>query len=312
MKLSDMKNKQTGQILAAQHVMVYGPPKSGKTWLIGCLAAAGYQLIWIDLENGKSTLFQLPDEALENITYVGVADTKDEPVAHATVDKLCRGGIFNICDIHGRVDCPLCKKAGAGFTQIDIPTEFTEATAKTIVVFDSGTQLSNSVVATVTKGKPADYQETIHDYRNAGNYLNRIFSYLQQAKFNFIITAHEIEAEREDGGIRIVPSIGTRAYAINCAKFFDHVVYMDKVNLKHKASSSTSFSNSILTGSRLNIAVESMPAGPDLAAIFEGKVMASKEADNSKAGGVLAGLQAGSQATKLNLASIGAGTGGKK
>lgn len=304
MKLSELKNKQTGKILAAQHVIVYGPPKSGKTWLIGCLAAAGYHLIWIDMENGKSTLFQLPDEALDNITYIGVADTKDEPIAHSTVDKLCRGGTFNLCDTHGRVDCPLCKKAGASFTTIEIPTEFTEESAKTIVVFDSGTQLSNSVVSTVTKGKPADYQETIHDYRNAGNYLNRIFSYLQQAKFNFIITAHEIEAEREDGGIRIVPSIGTRAYAINCAKFFDHVVYMDKVNLKHKASSSTAFSNSILTGSRLNIALESMQDGPNLAAIFEGKVAAPQEAANSKASGVLAGLQSNAT-TKLNLNNIG-------
>jgi hypothetical protein len=269
--LDTLKGEDDDVILTPQHVVLYSPPKAGKTQLIGELARKGFQLIWFDLENGKSTLLKLPREVLANILYIGVADVKDEPVAHSTIDKIVRGGNFNICDIHGRVDCPICKKEGAPFTAVSIPTKFTPESANIIVVADSATQLSISITNTILKGKPIDYQETLHDFRNQGNYLNRIFSYVQMAPFHFITTAHEIEAEREDGGMRIVPSIGSRNYAINCAKFFDHVVYMDKVNNRHRAYSSTQYSNSVLTGSRLDIAVEKMPV-PDLEAIFRGKI----------------------------------------
>ena len=37
-------------------VMVYGPPKSGKTALVGELAAHGYTLHWVDCEKGIKTL----------------------------------------------------------------------------------------------------------------------------------------------------------------------------------------------------------------------------------------------------------------
>ncbi len=282
--------EEDGSVSSPQHVMVYGPPKSGKTQLIGELATQGFKLIWFDLECGKSTLLKMPRETLKNIVYIGVQDTKDTPTAHATIDKIVRGGTFKICDEHGRVDCQLCKKDSSKlFSEVVIPSSWEEQHKKTIVVIDSGTQLSMSIIHTITLGKPADYQETIHDFRNQGNYLNRIFSYLQQARFNFVITAHEIEAEREDGGIRIVPSIGSRNYAINCSKFFDHVVYLDKVNCKHKASSSTSFSNSILTGSRLDVAIERMDA-PTLATIFSGHIEKQEEGKVEQAKTVLSGL----------------------
>ena len=257
-----------GAIQAPQHVCVYGPPKVGKTQLIGQLAIAGYKLIWFDLENGKATLLKMPREALANITYIGIKDVKEEPIGHATMDKIVRGGNFNICDYHGRIECPLCRKDSKPFTAVTIPTEFTPDGP--IIVMDSSTQLSMSTIHTVIKGKPADYQETIHDFRNQGNYLNRIYSYIQHAPFHFITTAHEIEAEREDGGIRIVPSIGSRNYAINCGKFFDHIIYLDKVNCKHKAASSTTYSNNILTGSRTDVAIEQM-AVASLEDIFSGR-----------------------------------------
>jgi hypothetical protein len=260
---------ETVHVPSPQHVCVYGSPKAGKTQLIGELALAGFKLIWFDLENGAETLRKMPQEALDNITHIGVRDVKDEPIAISTMDKIVRGGKFSLCDYHGRIDCPLCKKDGTGFTDVDIPTRWELAHADTIVVMDSATQLSFSVISHVIKGKPIDYQETLHDFRNQGNYLNRIFSYIQYAPFNFITTAHETEAEREDGSIRIVPSIGSRNYAINCGKFFDHVVYMDKINMKHKAFSSTQYSNSVLTGSRTDFAIEKQER-PDLVGIFRG------------------------------------------
>ena len=37
-------------------VMIYGPPKSGKTARVGSLAAQGFKLWWFDFENGVKTL----------------------------------------------------------------------------------------------------------------------------------------------------------------------------------------------------------------------------------------------------------------
>ena len=303
--MSKLISKQGQELTSPQHVCVYGPPKVGKTQLIGELALAGFKLIWFDLENGAETLRKMPQEALNNITYIGVRDVKDEPIAIATMDKIVRGGKYALCDYHGRIDCPVCKRAADSEPeiQVTIPTRFSAQDANTIIVMDSATQLSMSVINNVIKGKPIDYQETLHDFRNQGNYLNRIFSYIQYAPFHFITTAHETEAEREDGSIRIVPSIGSRNYAINCGKFFDHIVYMDKINMKHKAFSSTQYSNNVLTGSRTDVAIEKMER-PDLISIFRG-------GSNGSATGVAAVQSAGQSAgqsavTKTNnlLASL--------
>lgn len=268
--LDKLRDSSGNAILTPQHVCVYGAPKSGKTQLIGSLAKEGFKLIWFDLEKGVSTLLKpglLTDEELSRITYLPIVDTKEAPIAHATIDRIVRGGKFSICEEHGRIDCPLCKRDGSSFTDIDIPIKGFDP--NTIVVVDSFTQLSISVTNTILKDKSIDYQETLHDFRNQGNYLNRMFGYIQQAPFHIVGTAHETEAEREDGTTRIVPSIGSRNYAITCAKFFSDVVYMDKVNKEHKAFSLTNYSNKVLTGSRLEVNVGSS-GSPSLAGVFKG------------------------------------------
>jgi hypothetical protein len=255
----------------AQKVIVFGPPKVGKTELIGKLAAQ-FNLIWFDLESGVDTLRKLPTELKKKITVIRVRDTLEYPRAHATIDRVVKGGHFRICDAHGTVDCDTCQKnPEAKWTEIDIPTEYNEETSKTVVVIDSCSQLTISVNAVVTLGKSEQYKETFDDYMAQGKFLNRILSRIQQSPYHCVVTAHELLAEREDGNKKIVPSIGTGNYAVNCSKFFGHVVYLDKVNLKHKAYSDTSYSNNVITGSRLGVAVENMKA-PDLAAIFNGEI----------------------------------------
>ena len=52
MKLSKVDNNKH-----AQHVLVFGSPKSGKTQLIGELSKE-FNLIWFDIESGASTLLK--------------------------------------------------------------------------------------------------------------------------------------------------------------------------------------------------------------------------------------------------------------
>ena len=57
----------------AQHIVVFGDPKTGKTQLMGSLAAK-YKLLQIDIENGIITLTQLPVDWQDNIEVVQLPD----------------------------------------------------------------------------------------------------------------------------------------------------------------------------------------------------------------------------------------------
>lgn len=273
-KLSEMKGK------TAQKALVFGPPKTGKTQLIGGLSKE-FNIIWFDLEAGKDTLLKLPIEQQERITLISIQDTIEAPRAHATIDTIIKGGDFHICDNHGSVKCGICSKDDkAEWTDIHIPTSIADGGSETIIVIDSLSQLTTSINSTCNKhlnsaitidwAPSRKDKDSMAEYEFQMKYLNRIMSSIQNAPFHVACTAHEIEAEREDGGVRIVPSIGTKNYAINSAKYFGHVIYMDKINLQHKGFSDTGYSNRILTGSRLDVALEGMDE-MSLLPIFRGE-----------------------------------------
>lgn len=281
---------------SAQHVILFGPPKSGKTELLG-KCAEQFNIILFDLDDGKDTLLKLPEEWKERITVIPIKDTIETPRGHATIDKIVRGGDFHICDNHGSVDCIQCQKLpNAEWTDIHIPTSLADGGLETIVVIDSGSQLTSSINSTCNKHLGSSLtldwapsrkeKDSMAEYEFQAKYLNRIFSALQVAPYHVIVTAHEIEAEREDGSIKLVPSIGTKPYAVNVAKFFGHAIYMDKVNLKHRAFSDTGFSNKVLTGSRLDVALEGMQE-MSLLPIFRGEFNTGKQSRQEQAQHVL-------------------------
>lgn len=290
-KLSSIANSKH-----PQKVLVFGPPKSGKTQLLGELAEE-FNLIWFDIEHGADTLLKLPQEYKENIELISVQDTIDYPRAHATIDKIVKGGDFHICDDHGSIDCTICtKNMEASWSNIHIPTSISDGGTETIVVIDSASQLTTSVNSTCNKHLNSSItldwaptrkdKDSMAEYDYQMKYLNRIFSSIQNAPFHVAVTAHEIEAEREDGGVRIVPSIGTKNYAISVSKYFGHIIYMDKVNLQHKAYSDTAYSNKIITGSRLDVALEGMNK-MSLLPIFKGEAGVGKNQRQQQAGHVL-------------------------
>jgi AAA domain len=257
-----LAKKNAGKSLDPQKIMLFGGPKVGKTTLIGQLASK-FKLIYFDLENGSGSLWKLPDECLENITLVKVQSSYENPRAFATIDKIVKGGNFNICETHGTVDCVVCKKnPDAVFINVSIPTEVNEETLKTVVVIDSGTELSNMINFGVLKlagikinPDSEPYKEQFDEYGHYRKFLDNIFENIQHGKFNCIVTAHVCEILSNDRKrvVKIVPSIGTRPYASNVGKFFGHVIFGDVVNGKHKFQSSTGFSNIITTGSHFDI-----------------------------------------------------------
>lgn len=261
------------------HIIVYGPPKSGKTKLVGDLAKHGFHLHFFDLENGSSTLAtNLPVEFHDNVSVYAIPDTKDFPMAIETVLKVVRPGKYKICDTHGKVDCPLCGKILSikDMTRVGTFSEFDNQnlTDKDIVVYDSLTQLSNSAMNHVGLSKDDLWKPEWEHFRSQGQLLERVLSTIQNAPWHCIVITHEMSIEHDESTgskEKIIPVGGTRNFARTVPKYFDEVVYVEVKNLQHKASSSTTYSQNVLTGSRSNSVIEKQAAelgGSSLLPIF--------------------------------------------
>lgn len=235
-----------------KHILVYGPPKAGKTRMAGALAEAK-KLIWFDFERGHSTLFQLPREWQEKIEVIIIPDHRHYPMAIETALKVIKGAPVEICEEHGKVACPICAKANAPTTRVCLA----EADADTVVVFDSLTQLTNSAIANITKGKGDDYKLDWDDWGNLGKVMDTFLGYVQAAPYNVVCISHENMVDLVDGKKKIVPVAGTSNFSRNVAKYFDEVVYAYIENKKHKFASTTTFSNQVQTGGRSNFSLES-------------------------------------------------------
>lgn len=238
---------------AAQHTLVYGAPKTGKTELVGKLARARKLRIF-DLEKGVNTLLKLPTAYHENIELVQVSDSRTTPIAVETMLKVCTGNRVKICDVHGRVNCVACTKLAAEVTWTEVCLN--EDEPGIINVLDSATQLSNSVMAFICKAQSDDYQPTYHDYRYQGAVLDRIFGNIQNSKQDWIVISHEVMVTLQDGSEKLVPVGGTSNFSRTFAKYFDHVIYTEVKAKQHKMGSSTTYALNVLTGSRSNLAVE--------------------------------------------------------
>lgn len=244
--------KLTDKIVSQVHrVLIYGPPKTGKTELAGSVAAFK-NVIWFDLENGYTTLLKLPQEYKERIDIISLPDTRSYPIAIETCLKVIKGSKVTICEEHGKVGCPICTSKSLPSTTVELSTLGDD----TVVVFDSLTQLTTSAISHITKGKPEDYKLEYGDYANLGKLMEIFLSHIQQASYNVICISHETEAELEDGKVKLVPVAGTRAFSRNTAKYFDHVIYAEVKNKKHNFYSSTTSANNLNTGSRTGVALE--------------------------------------------------------
>lgn len=295
MKLSSITRK-------AVHILIYGPPKVGKTRLVGQLAKHGFRLHVFDFENGSLTLVRsIPSEFHDQVNIYKISDTKDFPIAIETALKVIKPGSYKICDIHGKVECALCKKNSLTDKTISF-SEFdnTKLGAKDVVVFDSLTQLSNSAMSNIGQGKDDTWKPEWEHYRSQGSMLDRFLSTIQNAPWNCVCITHEAMIETVDGKeeknsktSKIVPIAGTVNFSRNTAKYFDEVVYCEVSNLKHRAASSSTYALNILTGSRSDTKIEAITK-PDeelsLLPIFQNQGIFTSD---ERAEGVLTSIKAG-------------------
>jgi hypothetical protein len=255
--------KLTSKSASATHrVLVYGGPKTGKTQLVAQLAQH-YNLIWFDCEQGWATLLKLPKEWQERINIVSVPDSRTYPIAAETWLKVIKGQTVNICEQHGKVACAICKRDN--LVQESVTLNMTPA--NTVVVFDSLTQFTNSLISHITKAQPDEYKLQLDDYGNLRVLVDKFLSQVQAAQYNIVCITHEEEVEMEDGKNRLVPSSGSSKSSRNTAKYFDDVVYCEVKNRKHVFGSSTGYGMNMVTGSRTGVVMEGS-VEPSLLDIF--------------------------------------------
>lgn len=253
---------------AARHIIVYGPPKVGKTKSVLDLIKYGYRLWYCDGEDSIKTAFGVDpatgkrwftDEELDNVELIRLPDTMIYPIMGETILKIIKGGECKVCHDHGKVSCVLCaKNPDAHITTINVDT----FGPKDILVMDSVTQLGNSFIFHIKKKDIAanvmadDLKLEWDEWAKQGFLLDRVFSIVQNAKWNCIVTSHEELSKMKDGDASIVPKMGTRNFSSSSAKYFDDVVYIDKVNNKLKMFSNATYRDKVVTGSRAGKLVE--------------------------------------------------------
>ena len=274
MKLSDLVNA-ANKVQANHSILIYGPPKTGKTRLVGTAAKIPQikRIIWIDLENGAETLLHmdLTPEEMDKITLIRIPDTREVPRGIETVLKLFSAKQpITVCDIHGRVSCPDCKTEGTQFCLKDY-------THNDLIVIDSGSQLGDSALAMACAGKPIEYKPDWDAYGLATKWLGDIMGVIQAATFtNFVMITHENIIEEEVNGIKrdkILPLVGTKAFCSKVAKYFGSVIYAEIKMGKHAAGSGSTYKPNHITGSRVNAKIEASKELSMKAILVEGGIL---------------------------------------
>lgn len=276
MKLSALASKLNS--LKTNHsILLYGPPKTGKTRLVGTAAKIPElkRIFWFDGENGAETLLHmdLTPEELDKIILFRVPDTRETPRFIETVLKAFSSKTpINICDAHGKVGCVEgeCKTAFTSFCMKD-------CTHDDLIVIDSGSQLGDSALALACLGKDITFKPTYDEWGALGKYLGDICSVIQAATFtNFVMITHELIVEEEVNGIKrdkIYPLVGTKPFSAKVSKFFGTVAYVEIKMGKHTAGSSSTYKANHITGSRVNVQIEKAKELDMKAILIEGGIL---------------------------------------
>lgn len=261
MKLSQLL--QASNLSRPNHsILLYGPPKTGKTQLVGTAAKIKEfnRIIWVDLENGSETLLHmgLTESELDKIDLIRIPDTRETPRGCETVLKMFSAKEdIKICHSHGKVNCVEAEcKSSDSFTVFNLR----KLTHKDLLVIDSGSQLGDSSLSMACIGKPVEFKPGWDEYGLSNKWLGDILSVIQQATFtNFVVITHEMITEEEVNGVKrdkIFPLMGTKAFCAKVSKYFGTVVYAEIKMGKHAAGSSTTYKANHVTGSRVNVKIE--------------------------------------------------------
>ena len=258
------KRKESNMPTGPGRLAVTGLPGSGKTTLVYQLAEK-FKLTWFDLDNSGEILDKIPEEYQKNVNYIRIPCSASNPMAAETLLNLWKKRKGLICHMHGKFECPICKKDPAvneyvDFTKLDV--------TKDIVVIDTGTELGNAFLMHLTKDKDVEYKCVMDDWGGLLKYTKFMKSEWKDSPFNLVVTFHVAETKFDNGSTKLTPSFGSSTMCQEIGGAFNTIVYCETVNKKFKADSNALWSNTVLTKSRGDFEIEKL-AIPSLLPLFE-------------------------------------------
>jgi len=260
MDLVNARKKLQHTNLALRRVLIYGQPKSGKTFLAATIARVPSikHIYWFDLENGSSTLLNpelgLTPEQMSKIELYNIPDTKDNPIGIETMLKVLSNKVgITICEEHGKVNCTRCKvkgKASSTFPAIST------LDSTSCIVTDSFSQLGDSAFVVGCRLAEGN-KNAFAKYVEQGKLLSDLFSMLQQSHTNIIgitqVTTNEAEDTKKE---TVIPLCGTRNFSLKVSKYFSTVIYRHVELKEFKTGSSPIYKMNTIAGDRLGIKLE--------------------------------------------------------
>ena len=280
------RNKLNQQSLVdLKRVLIYGQPKSGKTFLAATVAQVPTikRIYWFDLENGSSTLINpelnLTLEQMQKITVYNIPDTKDYPIAIDTMLKVIsnRKGV-TICEAHGKVNCVECKpklviggngKPESSGSLSDTFPPINDLGTEDCIVIDSLSQLGDSAFEVACRATAGD-RNSYAKYGEQGRLLSDFLGMVQQLKTNVICITHVTTNEAEDTKKEtVIPLCGTRNFSLKLSKYFSTVVYLSVEMKKFRAGSSPVYKINTVAGDRLGVKLEDATE-PTMTDLFKG------------------------------------------
>ena len=282
MQLTDLAAaiKKLGRPMHGFSLLIYGPPKVGKTRLAATIAKVPQinRVFLLDTENGHETLLTMFREGVlseteaAKINVISIQDTAQRPLASETVLKLLTVPKDQVvCEEHGKISCsdPACTSTEGGkIIRKGTTFNITKLDHNDVVIIDSASAFSTSLLNFHCATEDSRFGGPLRkagwdEYGLQGRDLTSALLIVQACKTNFIVITHELVIDetvdlidKETGRIKSItienkfPLIGTKQYSINSGKFFSHIIYMQINNRRHEGGSSTTYKNKVLTGSR--------------------------------------------------------------
>lgn len=180
-------------------ILLYGPPKTQKTWWALCALVAGYNVVIVDMDDGIHILAAvkevegITDEMLERLWIVPAIDYYDNATAAFFAASLVRGAPFYW-------NCKTQIFAAARFTNGDPYFEINprRLTHNTVLIMDSWTALAQSAMLKTSKDNGLDLSEAKKEemrdvYAGAGRFLSVVATRIHSFQCHVIVIGHETE-----------------------------------------------------------------------------------------------------------------------